>query len=131
MLVPMPANTDSTRYVKTFLSEFQNLCKDINIRDLYKHGVEGITQHAGLMNQISEDGNYWYLLDNAGLKEVIIKSCACLSEILIDSTIKEVVSLMFGVNKDTSTWIDSINKFASGIYMRELDMHIPSFISMV
>ena len=115
MLVPMPANTDSTSYVKPFLSELQNLCKDLIIRDLYKHGVEGITQHPGLMNQISEDGNYWYVLDNAGLKDVIIKSCACLSEILIDSTIKEVVFLMLGVNKDTSTWSDSINKFAFGI----------------
>ena len=61
-----------------------------------------------MMNQISEDGTYWKVLDGAAEKEVMSQSCNCLSEVLLDSTIKEVVCLIFGVKKDPATWNDSI-----------------------
>ena len=67
-----------------------------------------------MINAISEDGNYWNVIDNAVQKDIIIKSSCCLSEVLLDFTIKEVVSLMFGVNKDLNSWADSVKTFAFG-----------------
>jgi len=42
------------------------------------------------------------------------QSCNCLSEVLVDSTIKVIVSLMFGVQEDPATWNDSIKAYAFG-----------------
>lgn len=114
MLVPMPSDIDATCYVQEFLSSFQVLCKKPFIRSAYKSGVVGITQHPGLINQISEDGNYWYILDNAGQKDVIIKANSCLSEVLLDQQIKEVVSKMLGTNNNPNTWTDAVKAYAFG-----------------
>ena len=84
------------------------------IRSAYKSGVNAIIQHPGLMSQILEEGSYWNVLDNAVQKEIIFKSTNCLSEVLLDYTIKEVVSLMFGVRKDPNTWSDYVKTYAFG-----------------
>ena len=114
MLVPMPADIDSSEYIPAFLSKFQALCKKPFIRSAYKSGVIAITQHHGLVTQISEEGNYWNVLDNAAQKDIIYKSNNCLSEVLLDNTIKEVVSLMFGEKKDPNTWTDSVKIYTFG-----------------
>ena len=110
----MPADIDLFEYIQQFISKFQALAKKAFIRSAYKSGIAGITQHSGLLNQISEDGNYWNVIENSAEKDIIIKSNNCLSEVLLDSTIKDIVSLMFGVNKDPSTWTDSIHTYAFG-----------------
>ena len=99
MLIPMPTDIDAASYVQVFLSSSQKLCKKQHIHSAYKSAVVQITQHLGFINYISEDENYWYVIDNAVQKDVIIRSCACLSEVLLDFIIKEVISLMFGVGK--------------------------------
>ena len=114
MLVPMPADIDFFEYIPAFISQFQALSKKPYIRSAYKTGVVAITQHYGLMNQISEEGAYWNVIDNAGQKEIIYKANDCLSEVLLDYTIREVVSLMFDVKKDQNTWTDAVKKYAFG-----------------
>ena len=84
------------------------------IQSAYKSGVACITKHPTMINQISEDGTYWKVLEGAAEKEVMSQSCHCLSEVILDFTIKEVVSLMFGVEKDPATWNDSIKVYAFG-----------------
>src|SRR5687767_13871668 len=79
-----------------------------------KSGMEDFTHHHGLLTQISDDGTYWHVIDNASQKDTISNSNNCLSEVILDLVIKEVVSLMFGVDKDTNTWTDSIKTFAFG-----------------
>ena len=115
MLIPMPIDIDAASYVQEFLSSFQKLCKKQYIRSAYKSAVVQITQHLGFINHISEDGNYWYVIDNAVQKDVIIRSCTCLSEVLLDFTIKEVISLMFGVGKNSDTWTDVVKTYAFGV----------------
>ena len=114
MLVPMPADIDSLEYIPQFLASFQALCRKAFIRSAYKSGVIAITKHDGLIAQISEEGNYWHVIDTAGHKDLIMKSHTCLSELLLDYTIKEVVSLMFNVKKDPSTWTETAKTFAYG-----------------
>ena len=114
MLVPMPSNMVYSEYIPVFLSKFQALYKKPYIQSAYKSGVEGITKHSGMINQISEDGNYWDVLDDATEKEVISQSFHSLSEVLMDFTIKEVVSIMFHVMKDPNTWNDAVKAFAFG-----------------
>jgi hypothetical protein len=114
MLVPMPADIDSSEYIPQFISKFQDLSKKQFIRSAYQTGIAGITQHSGLLHQILEDGNYWNVIDKAVEKDTIFNSNNCLSEVLLDSTIKEIVSLMFGVKKDPNTWTDSIKTYAFG-----------------
>ena len=114
MLVPMPADIDSSEYIPKFICNFQTLSNKQYIRSAYKSGVNGITQHPGLCNQISEEGIYWNVLNNAAQKDIIYKSNNCLSEVLQDHTIKEVVSLMFGVTKDPNNWSNAIKGYAYG-----------------
>ena len=114
LLVPMPADIHFSSYIQEFLFSFQSLCKKTFIRSAYKSGVTAITQHPRMINAISEDGNYWTVIDNAVQKDVIINSSCCLSEVLLDFTIKEVVSLMFGLKKDSNTWADLVKMFAFG-----------------
>ena len=52
-----------------------------------------------MINAIAQDGNYWNFIDNAAQKDIIIQSKGCLSEVLMDFTIKEVVLMMFGLKK--------------------------------
>ena len=84
------------------------------IRYAYKAGVCAITSHSNLISQISEDGSYWNAIENATKKDKIFNCNESLSEVLLDSTIKEVVCLMFGVDKDPYTWSDSIKRYAFG-----------------
>ena len=114
MLVPMPADIDYSEYIHLFIGSFQHLCKKQFIRSAYKSGVQGFTSHHGLLSQVSEDGSYWHAIDNAFQKDVIFKYNTCLKEVLLDSVIKDVVSLMFGVKKDPNTWTDSVKTFAFG-----------------
>ena len=114
MLVPMPADIDSSKYIPEFIRIFQVLSKKAFIRSAYQSGVMAITQHPGLMSQLSEEGNYWIAFDNASQKDVIFKCHNCLSEVLLDNTIKEVASLMFGVKKDPNTWTGSVITYAYG-----------------
>jgi len=114
MLIPMPSNMVYSEYIPEFLTKFQTLYKKPYIQSAYKSGVKGITNHPGMINQISEDGSYWDVLDNATENEVISQSCKSLSDILLDFTIKEVVSIMFHVMKDPNTWNDAVRAFAFG-----------------
>ena len=115
MLVPMPTDVDFSEYIADFISNFQALCQKTFIGSAYKSGVLAISQHTGLIQQISEEGNYWHVVDNAGQNDIIFQSKTCLSEVLLDCTIKEIVSLMFGVNKNQDTWPDLIKTYAYGI----------------
>ena len=76
--------------------------------------MAGFSQYPGLMNQLSEDGSYWHVLDNASEKDIISEECHCLAEVLMDHTIKEVVSRMFHVKKDQDAWADDIKAYAFG-----------------
>jgi len=114
MLVPMPTDVEYSEYIPQFLSKFQDLYKKPYIQSAYKTGVEGIIQHPTLLNQVSKDGNYWSILDNTNEKEVIFKTSQTLSEVLMDNTIKEVVSTMFGVGKDPEAWTDAVKAYAFG-----------------
>ena len=76
--------------------------------------MAGITTHPGFMSQISEEGNYWKVLEDATGKEVISQSCQSLAEVLMDFTIKEVISTMFGVKWDPNTWTGDIKLYAFG-----------------
>ena len=114
MLVPMPVDIDLSDYIQTFALKFQELCKKLYIHSAYKSGVSGITQHTGMLNQISQDGNYWNIVENAVQNNIIFKSANCLSEFLLDKTINEVVSLMFDVNTDKTTWPEPIQIYAYG-----------------
>ena len=58
LLIPMPAETDPYHYIPKFIQTFQDLSKNPVIKSAYKTGVVAITQHSGLINQISVDGNY-------------------------------------------------------------------------
>ena len=68
------------------------------------------------MAPISEEGNYWKVLDEATEKEVISQSFDTLSEVLQDFTIKEVISMMVAdyVKKDPKTWGDDVKAYAFG-----------------
>ena len=114
MLVPMPVDIHLSDYIQTFILKFQDLCKKLYICSAYKSGVSGITQHTGMLNQISQDGNYWNIVENAVQNNIIFKSANCLSEFLLDKTINRVVSLMFGVNTDKTTWPEPIQIYAYG-----------------
>ena len=80
----------------------------------YKSGVVSITQHPTLLTQILEDDKYWYVLNTAGQKDLIKKSYTCLSKVLMNYTIKEVVFLMLDVKKDPITWTDNVKTYAYG-----------------
>ena len=71
MLVPMPLDEDYLEYIPQFILQFQELWKKSFIRLAYKQAVENITQHIGLINQVSEGGNYWDILDKAVQKDII------------------------------------------------------------
>ena len=114
MLVAMPAEIVSSEYIPEFICQFQRLCKKPYIRSTYKSGVNALSQHHGLMTAILEDGNYWIGIDNAVQKDIIYESNNCLSEVLMDCTIREIVSLMFGVKKDPATWPDSVKTYVFG-----------------
>src|SRR5687767_8914777 len=107
LLVPMPADVDPAEYIPQFLCCFQCLCNKTFIRSAYKSGAEVFTTHHGLLTQISDDGAYWHVIDNASQKDTITKSNNCLSEVILGSVIKDVVCAMFGVTKDPNTWTDS------------------------
>ena len=114
MLVPMPTEASYSQYIPKFLREFQALCKKPFIQSAYKSGVAAITEHAELLSQISKEGNYWKVLDDATEKELTSQSFQCLQEILLDYTIKEVVSTLFGVKKDPITWTHDMKTYAYG-----------------
>lgn len=115
LLIPMPADIDSSEYIQIFISELAALAKKTMIRDAYHFQVSTYSKHHGLLNQISANGNYWILFDQACHKDVITYNYKCLSEVLTTLTIKEVVSKGLGVSKDTNTWTESIKFYAFGI----------------
>ena len=112
LLVPMPVDIDSSEYIPLFISKFQALCKKPFIRSAYKSGVEVITKHNGLITQISQEGNYWHVLNNADQNNIIFQSNVNLLEVLMNQTIKDIVSTTFGVTKDPNTWTDSVKTYA-------------------
>ena len=114
MLVPMPPEMDYSEYIPLFLSKFQALYKKPYIQSAYKSGVAAITTHCGLINQISEEGNYWHVLDDATEKEIIYQSHQSLSQVLLDCTINEIVSTIFGVKRDSNTWTVAVKAYAFG-----------------
>ena len=114
MLVPMPLDKDYLEYIPQFIFQFQELWSQPYIRAAYKNGVKGITQHSGLINQISEDGNYWDILDKAVQKDIIHTPIKCLSEVLLNDVIDDVVDSIFGVKPDSSTWDDFVKEYAFG-----------------
>ena len=114
MLIPMPYQMQPSNYIQDFLGNFASLCKKPFIRSAYKTGVETITKHEGLIDQLSVEGTYWNVLENASQKNIIFHSMNSLSEVLMDGAIKEVMSFMFGVTKDTNTWTDSLKTYAFG-----------------
>ena len=114
MLVPMPGDIDSSEYVNKFISSFQALCKKSHIRSAYKSGIYAITQHNGMLNQIAQEGNYWNVIANAGKNDILFKPFNCLSEVLLDNHIQDIVHFMYGLQKDQSTWPDSVKTFAFG-----------------
>jgi hypothetical protein len=67
-----------------------------------------------MMNQVSEDGNYWNVLENATQEEIIFQSCESLAEVLMDYTIKQVLFNMWGVKNDPMTWTDGVHTYAYG-----------------
>ena len=71
MLVPMPTDIDPSEYIPQFLGKLQALSKKTYIQLAYKFGVASITKHEGSMEQISEGGKYWHVLNNATKEEVI------------------------------------------------------------
>ena len=114
LMVPMPIELEYFKYIPKFLSQFQSLCKMPLIQSGYKSGVAGFSHYPGLMNQLSENGSYWQVLDNAIEKDIIIEECHCLAEVLMDNTIKEVVSRMFHVKKGQDVWADDVKAYAFG-----------------
>ena len=68
LLVPMPLGIVISDYVQKFICTFQDLCNKTYIRYAYKAGVCAITSHFNLINQISEDGSYWSVIENAAKK---------------------------------------------------------------
>ena len=114
MLVPMPTDESYSIYIPQFLQEFQNLYKKTYIKSAYKSGVSSIIKHDGMSAQVSEDGNYWTILDDATKEEVLCHTCGALSDVLTDHFIKEVVSKMLGVVKDPKTWSDAVKAYAFG-----------------
>src|SRR5687767_15688319 len=73
MLVPMPPDIDSSEYIPLFIRTFQSLCKKSTIRSAYHSGMLGITQNSVLLNAISEEGNYWNVIENAHDTEIIFR----------------------------------------------------------
>ena len=114
MLVPMPSDIDYSEYIPIFISKFQDLYKKPYIKSAYKSGVSGITTNTGMINQLSEEGSYWNVLDNTNEKEIMFRSFTSLSEVLLDKTIEQVVPIMFGVKKDPNTWTDDVKAYAYG-----------------
>ena len=110
----MPTNTSYSLYIPQLFCEFQALLKKPHIQLAYKSCVAAVTEHAGLLSQISEEGNYWKVLDDATEKELTSQSFQCLQEILLDYTIKEIVSTLFGVKKDPITWTHDMKTYAYG-----------------
>ena len=114
MLVPMPADIVSSEYINIFINKFQKLCQRSDIKSAYYEGVRGISSHSGMLSQVDDQGNYWNVIANATEKEISIKFCACLSEVLMDDNIKEVVEFMFGGEKSRDGWPSGIETFAYG-----------------
>src|SRR5688572_27513618 len=99
----MPPDIDSLEYIPQFISKFQSLCKKAYIRSAYEAAVGEISQHQGLITQVSEDGIYWNDIDSAFEKDIIFRSNNSLSEVLLDKYIRDIVSSIFGVKKDISS----------------------------
>ena len=115
ILIPMPADIDTSEFIPLCISELSSLCKKTFIRSAYHYQVSNISKHPGLLNQIQTTGSYWNILEEACQNDVATQRCDCLSEVLMNSTIKEVISLGLGVSKDTNTWSDSIKHYAFGV----------------
>ena len=67
-----------------------------------------------MLAQVSEGGSYWKVLDYATEKDFICQTFYSLSGVLMDPAIKEVVSQVFGVNKDPITWAPEMKHYAFG-----------------
>ena len=80
----MPIGTSYTQHIQQFLQEFHTFFKMPYIRTAYKSGVSGITTNDAMMNQVSEDGNYWNVLENATCEERTFQSCESLAVVLRD-----------------------------------------------
>lgn len=114
LLVPMPADIDTSEYIPLFISEFTSLSKKAFIKSAYHYQYSKISKHTGLLSQISSTGIYWNIIENAINNDIITQDNICLSEVLLDSTIKEVISVGLGVSKNINTWSESIQHYAFG-----------------
>ena len=114
MLIPFPADIDILEYIPLFISEFTTLTKKGYIRSAYHYQVSNISKHPGLLNQIDANGSYWNIIDKACHNDIITQHNNSLSEVLLNSTIKEVISVGLGISKDNKTWSDSIQHHAFG-----------------
>ena len=110
----MPTDTSYKEYIPKFLQEFQALIHLYHIKSAYCAGVNEITTSTAMVNQVSNEGNYWKVLENATQEKVATHSCKSLSEILLKSTINILAYNMFGVKDESDTWTDSIKAFAYG-----------------
>jgi len=115
MLIPMPADIDTSEFIPLFISEFTSLSKKAFIRSAYHYQLSNISKHPGLLNQIDANGSYWNIIDKACHNDVITQHCNSLSEVLLNTTIKHVMMTGLGVSKDTKTWSDSIQNYAFGV----------------
>ena len=115
ILIPMPADIDTSKYIPLVISEFTSLSKKAFIRSAYHYQVSNHSSHPGLLNQIDANGSYWNIIDKASHNDVITQHYNSLSEVLMNATIREVISIGLGVSKDTNTWSDSIKHYAFGV----------------
>ena len=56
------------------------------------------------------------MINDAHQKEVICQSVQSLDEVLLDHMVREVVSNLFGIEKDCKTWTDAVKTYAFGNY---------------
>ena len=110
----MPTDAECSEYIPEFLTEFQALYQNHQIQSGYKSGVEGLTTHDGMLAQVSEGGTYWKVLDDATEKGFICQTFYSLSGALMNPAIKEVISQVFGVDKDPITWAPKMKHYAFG-----------------
>ena len=114
MLVPMPADIDTSEYIPIFISELTSLSKKAFFKSAYHYHVSNSTKHQGLLAQVDKNGSYWNIIDKASQNDIITQQFNCLSEVLLNGNIRDVVSKGFGLSKDANTWSDSIQHYAFG-----------------
>ena len=114
-VIPMPADIDTSEFIPLFISEFTSLSKKAFIKSAYHYQVSNHSSHPGLLNQIDANGSYWNIIDKACHNDVITQHHNSLLEVLMNSTIREVISIGLGESKDINTWSDAVKHYAFGV----------------